>query len=161
AVSVFLGIRPGGRKEMVSLCSPDYRACIVTEANGTVHRFSYSQARGIVVSIGIGYVSSLLGIGGGIIHVPVLVHLLNFPIHIATATSHFILFNMALTGTLTHIVTGAFAHGIRCTVVLAVGVILGAQLGAWLSSKIQGTWIIRGLAVALGVVGIRLLVMVF
>jgi uncharacterized membrane protein YfcA len=68
---------------------------------------------------------------------------------------------MALTGTLTHIATGTFTHGIRRTVILAVGVILGAQLGAWLSNKIHGTWIIRALAIALGVVGIRLLAMVF
>jgi uncharacterized membrane protein YfcA len=32
-------------------------------------------------------VSSFLGIGGGIIHVPLLVYLLNFPIHVETATS--------------------------------------------------------------------------
>jgi uncharacterized membrane protein YfcA len=109
----------------------------------------------------VGFLSSLLGIGGGVIHVPVLVQLLNFPIHIATATSQFVLTNMALTGTLTHIATGAFSRGIRRTLLLAVGVIVGAQLGAWLSGKAQGTWIIRGLAIALGAVGIRLLMTVF
>jgi uncharacterized membrane protein YfcA len=144
-LSVFLGIKPVGHKEVVSPSPSNHRTCIVTGANGTVDRFSYNRLLGVVISMGVGYVSSLLGIGGGIIHVPVMAQLLNFPIHVATATSHFILANMALTG----------------TVLLAVGVILGAQLGAWLSSKIQGTWIIRGLALALGVVGIRLLVMVF
>ena len=34
---------------------------------------------------------------------------------------------------------------------------LGAQLGAYLSSRIHGRWIIRGLAAALGLVGIRVL----
>jgi uncharacterized membrane protein YfcA len=101
-----------------------------------------------------------LGIGGGIIHVPVLVQLLNFPVHIATATSHFVLANMALTGTLTHIATGAFTHGIRRTILLSIGVLLGAQLGAHLSGKVQGTLIIRSLAVALAAVGIRLLMTV-
>jgi hypothetical protein len=38
----------------------------------------------------------LLGIEGGIIHVPALGYLLSFPVHIATATSHFILANMAI-----------------------------------------------------------------
>ena len=65
---------------------------------------------------------------------------------------------MALTGTLTHIATGAFTQGICRTILLAVGVLLGAQLGARLSRKTQGTWIIRGLAFALGAVGIRLLI---
>jgi hypothetical protein len=86
-----------------------------------------------------------------------LVFLLNFPVHIATATSHFILANMALTGTLTHILTGTFSHGIHRTVYLAMGVMVGAQLGARLSNRIKGPWIIKSLALALGFVGIRIL----
>jgi uncharacterized membrane protein YfcA len=160
AVSVFLFVKPGGREEAARPCPPNHRECTMTEADGTVHRFSYHQPLGIVVSMAVGFLSSLLGIGGGIIHVPVLIHLLNFPVHIATATSQFVLTNMALTGTLTHILTGAFTQGIRRTILLAVGVLLGAQLGARLSRKTQGTWIIRGLAFALGAVGIRLLVKV-
>jgi uncharacterized membrane protein YfcA len=89
--------------------------------------------------------------------VPALVHLLNFPVHIATATSHLILAIMALTGTLVHVTTGSFAHGIRRTLFLAVGVVLGAQLGAPLSNRIHGDWIIRALALALAFVGIRIL----
>jgi len=162
AVSLFLFVKPGGREEEEAgrPCPPNHRACTVTEADGTVHRFSYHQPLGIVVSMAVGFLSSLLGIGGGVIHVPVLVHLFNFPVHIATATSQFVLTNMALTGTLTHIATGAFTQGIRRTLLLAVGVLLGAQLGARLSGKIHGTWIIRGLAFALAAVGIRLLMMV-
>ena len=160
AASVYLAIRPGVRVEAERPCPPNHRECIVTDANGTIHRFSYHQLLGIVVSMAVGFFSSLLGIGGGIIHVPVLVQLLNFPIHIATATSHFVLTNMALTGTLTHLATGTFSHGFRRTIMLAIGVILGAQLGAWLSGRTQGTWIIRGLAIALGAVGIRLLMTV-
>jgi uncharacterized protein len=40
-------------------------------------------------------------------------------------------------------------------------VLLGAQLGVSLSRRIGGLWIIRGLAVALGCVGIRLLILAF
>jgi len=66
---------------------------------------------------------------------------------------------MALTGTVVHIVTGSFSHGVRRTITLAVGVLLGAQVGALLSNRVQGSWIIRGLAIALGFVGIRILIM--
>jgi uncharacterized membrane protein YfcA len=113
------------------------------------------------LSLFVGYISSLLGIGGGIIHVPALVHLLNFSVHIATATSHFILAVMAITGTTVHMATGVFSHGIRRTVLLAIGVLLGAQLGARLSTRVHGDWIIRGLAIALGFVGVRILIMAF
>jgi len=81
---------------------------------------------------------------------------LNFPVHIATATSHFILSVMALAGTLTHIVTGTFQSGVRRTIMLSLGVVIGAQFGARLSNRIKGDWIIRGLAVALALVGLRL-----
>jgi uncharacterized protein len=64
---------------------------------------------------------------------------------------------MALTGTLVHIMTGTFNHGVHRTIALSIGVLLGAQIGARLSEKIQGSWIIRGLAIALGVVGLRIL----
>jgi uncharacterized membrane protein YfcA len=129
----------------------------VIEADRTAHTFSYNPWLGVGLSAVVGYFSSLLGIGGGIIHVPALVQLLHFPVHIATATSHFVLAIMALTGTLVHIATGTFHHGLRRTIALSVGVLFGAQLGAWLSQRVQGTWILRGLALALGAVGIRLL----
>jgi uncharacterized membrane protein YfcA len=132
----------------------------VVEKNGTVHVFSYDLRLGMWLSAFVGYVSSLLGIGGGIVHVPILVRLLNFPVHIATATSHFILVIMALTGTIVHIATGSFSHGgVQQTIGLAIGALLGAQVGAALSARVHGMWIIRGLAVALIFVGIRILVM--
>jgi uncharacterized membrane protein YfcA len=129
----------------------------LVDASGVSYSFSYNRWLGIVLSVFVGYVSSVLGVGGGFIHVPILVHVLNFPVHIATATSHFILAVMALTGTLVHIAMGTFSHGVRRTIVLAIGVIVGAQLGAILSSRVHGNWIIRGLAMALALVGIRIL----
>jgi len=107
----------------------------------------------------VGYLSSFLGIGGGIIHVPALVYLLDFPVHIATATSHFVLAIMALTGTLVHIWDGSLKPGVEPTLCLAIGVLLGAPVGAQLSSRLHGPWIIRGLALALGLVGIRIAIM--
>jgi hypothetical protein len=86
----------------------------------------------MAISIVVGYVSSFLGIGGGIIHVPALSYFLGFPVHIATATSHFVLAIMALTGTLVHIAIGTFSHGVHRTIALAIGVLVGAQIGAHL-----------------------------
>lgn len=77
----------------------------------------------------IGPYGTLIGAGGGAFHVPLLVYLLHFPLHVATATSHFTLVIMSLIGSVTHVLTGDFAQGIRRTLALAVGVLLGAQLG--------------------------------
>jgi uncharacterized membrane protein YfcA len=115
-----------------------------------------SMLLGIVLSLGVGFFSSLLGIGGGIIHVPTLVNILGYPVHFATATSQFVMVFMAGAGTLTHLYHGDL-NGLEIEMLcLAPSVILGAQLGAYLSEKIHGHLIIRSLAVALAVVGFRL-----
>jgi Predicted permeases len=129
----------------------------LVDAEGVHYRYAFDLRLGIILSVFVGYLSSLLGVGGGFIHVPALSRLLNFPVHIATATSHFVLAIMALTGTLVHVAQGVFVHGVRRTAVLAIGVLIGAQGGAWLSNRTGGKVIIRGLAVALAFVGIRLI----
>jgi uncharacterized membrane protein YfcA len=129
----------------------------LVDAEGVHYRYAFDLRLGIILSVFVGYLSSLLGVGGGFIHVPALSRLLNFPVHIATATSHFVLAIMALTGTLVHVAQGVFVHGVRRTAVLAIGVLIGAQAGAWLSNRTGGKVIIRGLAVALAFVGIRLI----
>jgi uncharacterized membrane protein YfcA len=131
----------------------------LTEADGTVHTYSYNSLTGILLSLAVGYISSLLGIGGGIIHVPVLVQVLSFPVHIATATSHFVLSIMALAGTAVHVHSGALDHVVGQAASLSVGVLIGAQLGARLSTRVHGPWIIRSLGIALGFVGIRILIL--
>ena len=105
----------------------------------------------------IGVLSSLLGIGGGIIHVPFLIRVLKMPAHTATATSHFVLTFIALAATITHGVMGELNRGLAQTMSLAVGVMMGAPLGAMLSSRLQGSMIVRLLALALCLVGARLL----
>lgn len=129
----------------------------VVERDGTVHHYSYNPWIGVGVSLAVGFVSSLLGIGGGIVHVPVMAQLLDFPVHVATATSHFTLAIMALTGTAVHLARGTLQPGAGKAAALAVGVVVGAQLGAQLSTRVHGIWIMRGLAVALALVGLRLL----
>jgi uncharacterized membrane protein YfcA len=129
----------------------------LVDAEGIHYHYTYNPTVGILLSLFVGYISSVLGVGGGFIHVPALTRLLNFPVHIATATSHFVLAIMALTGTLVHIARGVFEQGVARTVIISAGVVLGAQVGARLSTRVGGKWIIRGLAVALLFVGVRLI----
>jgi uncharacterized protein len=131
----------------------------LVEADGLTFDYSFNPLVGIVISFFVGYLSSFLGIGGGIIHVPAMTYFLNFPVHIATATSHFVLAIMAFAGTATHVVAGTFPRNPDLTLSLSVGVLLGAPVGAYLSNRIHGDWIIRGLALALAVVGIRILIL--
>ncbi len=125
---------------------------------------SVSNRRTLLGSIGTAYISvisSFMGIGGGIIHVPFLVRILQIPPHTATATSHFVLTFVALTATTAHVAMGEFKHGLPQTMYLAVGVMMGAPVGAAISTRIRGSIIVRLLAVALCLVGLRLLSRLF
>jgi uncharacterized membrane protein YfcA len=133
----------------------------IVERDGTVHEYAFNPWLGIIISVFVGFLSSLLGIGGGIIHVPVLVNLLGFPVHIATATSHFTLAISALAGTIEHLIEGTLSTVLWQTLFIGIGIVVGAQLGAKLSKKVKDTFIIKGLAVALFVVGVRILVGAF
>lgn len=113
---------------------------------------------GAVGSAYVAVISSLAGIGGGVIHVPFLIRVLRQPPHIATATSHFVLTFMALTATICHIFLGEFERGLPQTMFLAIGVMMGAPIGAALSTRLKGSVIVRLLALALCGVGVRLLI---
>jgi uncharacterized membrane protein YfcA len=133
---------------------------VIVDRAGETHRYAVPTRRGAVYSLAVGFVSSFLGIGGGVIHVPLLVRALGFPTHIATATSHFVLAMMAGTGALTHVALGSFTHGhgVHRALALSAGVVAGAQLGAHLSLRLGGVVIQRLLAVALLTLAVRLLI---
>jgi uncharacterized protein len=113
---------------------------------------------GSLLSFTIGFFSSMLGISGGIFQVPVMVYGLGFPVHIAVATSEFVLALKGLAATSVHIVSGAILQGLRQILVLSVGVAVGAQVGAWLSNHVKGEWIMQALALSIGAIGLRFLV---
>lgn len=131
---------------------------VAVDRAGHVYRYRVALWRGVVYSTGVGLVSSLLGIGGGILHVPLLVRALGFPTHIATATSHFVLAIMAGAGSVTHVLAGSFGHGhgVRRAAILAVSVAIGAQVGARISPRLSERFIERALAASLIVLAVRL-----
>ena len=129
----------------------------LTDAGGTVHRYHVEMPLGVALSFVIGFASSLLGIGGGFIHVPVLIAVLGFPVHIATATSQFVLAIMAIVGTATHVAVGDLGTVWPRVILIGAGAVLGAQAGARLSRRVAGPLIVRLLTIALVLVAIRLL----
>jgi uncharacterized membrane protein YfcA len=132
------------------------------DSHGTAYTYRARVRLGALLSVGVGFISSFLGIGGGVVHVPLLVSVLGFPTHIATATSHFVLACMAFVATITHILVGSFQHGLglRRAAAISVGIVIGAQLGARLSQRLSGRLIQGLLAIALIVLGVRLVLSV-
>lgn len=160
AMSALLLFGPGKRK-LLGEAIPALPAPGRTFQQTIARFFPGRVLGGIGLSIVVGYLSTLLGIGAGFIYVPAFVYFLDFPVRVATATSQFILAVTALSGTVTHVATGLFHRGARRTIALSIGVILGAQLGARFSEKVKDDWIIRVLALAIGFVGVRILLEAF
>ncbi|HJU66475.1 MAG TPA: sulfite exporter TauE/SafE family protein [Gemmatimonadaceae bacterium] len=126
-----------------------------TDRAGTAFEYSYSLPLALTLSLVVGILSSTLGIGGGVVHVPALIHLMSFPVHIATATSQFVLAVTALAGVSEYARRDLVVWPLALAI--GAGVILGAQIGAHLSRRIRGRGIVRLLTVAVIVLAGRLL----
>ena len=139
--------------------SAHYR--FLTDSKGEQFSYTYNQTYGIIISVLVGFLSPLLGIGGGIIHVPAMVSWLQFPVYIATATSHFILAIMSTVSVIMHIFEGNYSNPqvLHMVIGLCIGVIPGAQVGAYISHRIHTKIIIGVMAICLGLVGLRILMM--
>jgi uncharacterized membrane protein YfcA len=160
ALFLFFRPKPTEPTREKHLSSPRGLARVFQSMDGITFEYHYYPVLGLAVFFFLGFIASFLGIGGGSLIVPTLSYLLNFPVFIATATSQFIVAIITFTATLVHIWHGSFHHGAHRTAALGMGVLIGAQFGAYLSNKIKGAWIIRGLALAVAVVGIRMLIAV-
>ncbi len=135
----------------------------IIDSNGEKFSYYFNSTKGKLISLIVGFISPILGIGGGIIHVPAMVNVLGFPVLIATATSQFILAIMATASVFVHYFQGSYDDdNVQQTILfLIIGVIPGAQIGAKLSKKIKGQIVIKILALCLILVGLRILMKSF
>lgn len=134
--------------------NPTTKVRTIVDAEGNSYSVSYDLKWGIISSFGVGLIASVLGIGGGLIHVPLMIYLLGFPAHLATATSHLILTISSAIAAVSHVTVGEVDFTVA--LYLAIGAIVGAQIGARLAKRTKGSAIIKGLVVALVFLGIRL-----
>lgn len=129
------------------------------EGHTRLHDFWNSRTKtvGTLVSFFIGILSSLLGIGGGIVHVPLLSEVFDYPVHLAAGTSHAILALSSAVAVWKHYQEGDLTPLESFVPYLVVGLILGAQIGAALSKKIPSHRILLLLGVALVSMAARLI----
>jgi hypothetical protein len=154
------GERPSGRPggllaDEASLRAEGKTVRVMIDRAGNKTVFGYRMRDGLLLSSMVGVLSSLLGVGGGIIHTPMMIGLFGIPPHIAVATSQFILLISAITGTSSYLAQGLI--DIPTAIALGLGGIVGARLGATIARRIKGKLIVRLLAVALLLVGGRLI----
>src|SRR5262245_46973937 len=127
----------------------------LVDSSGGTHHYRVDVWKGVLVSLAVGVISSIFGVGGGIIHVPFLIVALGLPVHVATATSHFVLSISAFVGAMTFLSLGHVR--LATTALMGVGILAGAQLGALVSTRASAKLLRRVLAGSLSLVGARML----
>ena len=128
-----------------------YRNSVLKDRH--VKRRSLALQVGVfAASFGAGIISSLFGVGGGIIFVPAMLLVLGLTMHTAAPTSQFTLMMTAIAGVFTH---SALGHpDYLQAIVLSIGAFVGAQIGARLSRITKDVLLQRLLAAVLMTVAI-------
>jgi uncharacterized membrane protein YfcA len=91
--------------------------------------------RGVVGATGAGVASSLLGIGGGIIKVPLMHLSMGVPLRVATATSNLMIGITASASTVIYVIHGGIDPYVAGPT--AIGVFLGATAGSRLGHRVD------------------------
>ncbi len=90
---------------------------------------------GLIASYLAGLISAMLGVGGGIIKVPIMNQLMNVPIKAAVATSKFMIGVTASTGALLYLAYGLVNE--EAVAPVAIGVMIGATAGTYVLNKMK------------------------
>jgi len=102
--------------------------------------FNYKRGRlylAFALGFASGVISGLLGVGGGIVLVPLLIFVLKLDMHVAVATTMFTMIFTALAGVAQHFVLGNV--NFEFALMLGVGSILGTQIGAYIYKRASHT----------------------
>jgi hypothetical protein len=96
-------------------------------------------------SAGAGMISGMLGVGGGVVKVPLMYLVMGVPFKVATATSNFMIGVTAAASAFIYYARGEMLPAI--TAPTAVGVFLGSSLGARLMRRTPNRWLIIAFSV--------------
>lgn len=100
---------------------------------------SHRLPAALAVSGGAGVSSALLGIGGGVVKVPFMRLVMGAPLHVATATSNYVVGVTAAAGAYAYLLRGDVDAVVAGPMVL--GVAAGAALGARVGPTLRARWL--------------------
>lgn len=110
---------------------------------------------GLATGIGAGIISGLVGIGGGVLLVPILLYVFKLDMHSAAGTSLAIIIPTSIAGAMSHFARGSVDW--RLALLIGVGAVAGASLGTWIGSSLSAVTLKRIFAVILLIVSFTIL----
>jgi uncharacterized membrane protein YfcA len=125
------------------------------DPEGIEYEYGYSRWSAVLIAFFVGIVSSLFGVGGGVLMVPAMIILFRFPPHVATATSMLVIFFSALIGSATNVLHGHVNW--LFAAMLAPGAWAGGTLGALISARLKGKTIVTVLRVLMLGIAIQMI----
>tara|TARA_B100001750_G_C15479272_1_gene584398 strand:+ start:112 stop:930 length:819 start_codon:yes stop_codon:yes gene_type:complete len=131
----------------------------ITERMGRIHQFYVSTITAAGLSPASGFISSFFGIGGGVINVPAMTFILKMPTRVIAPTAMLLLVLTSSSSLITRILTHQFEDGWEAAALLGIGALIGAQIGIYLSSRVNQKLILILLAVSMALVGLRQVVL--
>jgi uncharacterized membrane protein YfcA len=102
-----------------------------------------------------GFISSFFGIGGGVVNVPAMTFFLKMPPRVVAPTAMLLLVFTSSSSLLTRILIGQYHEGWSRAILLGMGALIGAQIGIYLSSKVNHKVILILLSISMALVGMR------
>lgn len=108
-----------------------------------------------VFGFAVGVLSGLLGVGGGILIVPFMVYVLNYPTKYAAGSSHLIISFSALFGIIGHSAYGSL--DLPLILVTGIAVLIGGNLGARISMRVKSNQMKAGLGLIMLVLAAQLI----
>jgi hypothetical protein len=108
----------------------------------------------VLLGLGIGFLGTLLGIGGGFIMVPALIYLLRVPTNLVIGTSLVQILGTMSVATVLHAMTN-HAVDFVLALILMIGGVVGAQFGARIGQNLRGDHLRALLALLVLGVGVR------
>lgn len=113
------------------------------DKRGTKFEYKAKLLPGVLIATGGGFIGSLLGLGGGVIYVPILTMGLGLPAAVATATSTFTILFATPFGLGLRLILGSYIHwGI--VICMAAGTLITANIVPRFLHKIKSEAILTG-----------------
>lgn len=135
---------------------PSKKGVKTVELAGETYQYKVFVVPAIILSLVVGVLSGLFGIGGGSIMVPAMMLFFGIPTHIATATSMFMILFVSISGSVTHIIQGHILWGYA--LLFIPGAWIGGRLGAKVNQMLPGKTLVWILRILLIIVGLRMII---